>query len=192
MRATYRGIYRPSGMTPIWVLLAVNLIVFLATFIQRNLIIDTFGLTPFTFGDEPWTIVTSMFVHASFWHLFGNMLMLYFFGSYLLGLVGERRFLIIYFLAGLAGNLLFLLIGNQFSTAIGASGALYGVMAALAVMRPRLKVYIWFMIPVDLWIVALVGAFLILPGIAWQAHIGGAVIGALAGFYLRRTRPYHL
>jgi len=188
LKVTYRGIYRPPSLTPIWVLLAVNLLVFLATLIQRSLIFDTFGLTPFLLGQQPWTFITNLFVHASFWHLFGNMLMLYFFGSYLLGLAGEKMFLAIYFLAGLAGNALFLLIGNEFSTAIGASGALYGVMGTLAVMRPRLKVYLWFMVPVDLWIVVLVGALVISPGIAWQAHLGGLALGLLAGLYLRRSR----
>ena len=173
-------------MTPIWVLLAVNALVFVATLISRERVIPLLGFTPFQFLDEPRTIVTSMFVHASIWHILGNMLMLYFFGSYLLGLVGERKFLLVYFAGGLLGNILFLLLGNEYATVVGASGALFAVMGTLAVMRPRLKVLIWFMIPVDLWIVVAIGALIIAPNIAWQAHIGGLVLGLAAGLYFRR------
>ena len=143
-------------MTPIWIIMGVNLLFYIATMIQRSLIISTFGLTPMELGNEPWTIVTNMFVHAGLWHFLGNMLMLYFFGSYLLGLVGE------------------------------ASGALYAVMGVMAVMRPRLKVYLWFMIPIDLWIVVVVGMLIIFPGVAWQAHLGGLVLGLAAGYFFRK------
>jgi membrane associated rhomboid family serine protease len=173
-------------MTPIWVILAVNALVFVATLISRERIIPLLGFTPVEFLNEPWTIVTNMFVHASFWHIFGNMLMLYFFGSYLLGLVGETKFLLVYFAGGLLGNVFFMYLGSDFATAVGASGALYAVMGTLAVMRPRLKVLLWFMIPVDLWIVVVVGALIISPNIAWQAHIGGLVLGLAAGLYFRR------
>ena len=185
-RVQYRGFGGGANLTPIWIILAINLLFFIASFIRSDVIISTFGLTPVQFSDEPWTLVTSMFVHAGFFHILTNMLMLYFFGSFLLGLVGDKKFLLVYFIAGLMGNVAFLAIGNQFATAVGASGALYGVMGAMAVMRPRMKVYIWFMIPVDLWIVVIIGALLIAPGIAWQAHLGGLAAGLIAGYYFRR------
>jgi len=173
-------------MTPIWILLGVNFLFYFATLIRRDVILDTFGLTPLEFLNEPWTIVTNMFVHAGLWHILGNMLMLYFFGSYLLGLLGEAKFLLVYFVGGLMGNALYMAIGPEFATAVGASGALYAIMGTLAVMRPRLKVLIWFMVPVDLWIVVVVGALIISPSVAWQAHIGGLVFGLAVGLYLRR------
>ena len=178
-------------MTPIWVLLTVNFLFYIAYLIQPNLIINTFGFTPFQFLDEPWTIVTNMFVHAGLWHILGNMIMLYFFGTYLLGLLGEVKFLILYFAGGLLGNLLFFLLGNEYTTAVGASGALFAIMGTMAVMRPRLKVLVWFLIPVDLWIIALFGALIIATqmtssSVAWQAHIGGMVLGLIAGFYFRK------
>ena len=174
-------------MTPIWVLLAVNGLVHVATLISPERIVPLLGFTPSQFVDEPWAIVTSMFVHSptSLWHILGNMMVLFFFGSRLLGLVGETKFLFVYFAAGLVGNVLFWLL-MPYATAIGASGALYGVMGALAVMRPRLKVLIWFMIPVDLWIVVVFGALMIAPGIAWQAHLGGLAVGLVAGVIFRR------
>ena len=173
-------------MTPIWVLMVVNLIFFVATLIREELIFTTFGFMPSQFLHEPWTIVTSMFVHDGIWHIIVNMLMLYFFGSYTLGLVGEVKFLVVYFVGGLLGNLLFFLLGNEYAIVVGASGAVYAIMGTLAVMRPRLKVLVWFLVPVDLWIVVVIGALIISPNIAWQAHIGGIVLGVVAGFYFRK------
>jgi len=181
-------------MTPIWVLLGVNFIVFIAALINEARITSLLGLMPATFLDEPWTIVTSMFVHAGFGHILFNMLMLYFFGSYFLGLVGESKFLIVYFVGGLAGNVLFMLIGPS-ATLIGASGALYALMGTLAVMRPKLKVLLYFLIPVDLWIVVIFASLIMIPmardatrqgTIAWEAHLGGLVAGLVAGYYFRR------
>lgn len=178
-------------MTPIWVLLAVNFIFYVAYLIQPNLIIDTFGFTSSQFLDEPWTIVTNLFVHAGLWHILGNMIMLYFFGSFLLGLLGEVRFLIIYFVGGLLGNLFIWLIGPSFIPAVGASGALFAIMGTMAVMRPKLKVLVWFLVPVDLWIIALFAALIIATQmtsttVAWEGHIGGMVFGLIAGLYFRR------
>ena len=165
--------------------MGVNALFYVAAAIDQQLVVSTFGLTPSEFLNEPWTIVTNMFVHAGIWHILSNMLILYFFGSFLLGLVGEKKFLIIYFVGGLLGNLLFMWLALPFQTAVGASGALYAVMGTLAVMRPRMKVLVYFLIPVDLWIIVIVGALMILPGIAWQAHLGGLALGLAAGLYLR-------
>jgi len=119
------------------------------------------------------------------------MLTLYFFGSYLIRLVGERNFLLVYFLGGLLGNTLFLLMSYPFSTAIGASGAVFAVGGAMTVLRPKLTVFIFpIPVPIPLW-VAVIGGFLILsffPGVAWQAHLGGLVLGLVVG-YLFRRRP---
>jgi membrane associated rhomboid family serine protease len=185
VRARYGG-FRSFNMTPIWVLMSINLIFFIAALIREETIFKTFGFTPSQFTQEPWTIVTSMFVHDGIWHILVNMLMLYFFGSYVLGLIGEVKFLIVYFVGGLVGNLLFFLLGNEYVIVVGASGAIYAIMGTLAVMRPRLKVLIWFLFPVDLWIVVVIGALIISPYIAWQAHIGGLILGLLAGFYFRK------
>ena len=187
MRVRYSGFRGPGiNMTPIWIIMAANLLFYIATMIQPDLIINTFGLMPIQLVNEPWTIVTNMFVHAGLWHFLGNMLMLYFFGSYLLGLVGEVKFLLVYFAGGLLANVAFLVLGSDFATVVGASGALYAVMGVMAVMRPRLKVYLWFMIPVDLWIVVVVGMLIIFPGVAWQAHLGGLVLGLAAGYFFRK------
>ena len=194
--------YRSSqgySLTPIWVLLAVNFLFFIASLVRPGLMMDLFGLHPISpiwpfdpsFTEQPWTIITNLFVHGSFWHLFANMITLYFFGSYVLRLIGEARFLLIYFGGGVLGNVLLLLLASRFpfGVAIGASGAVFALGGALAIMRPRLKVIIFPLpIPLDLWI-AVIGGFLImsfLPGVAWQAHLGGLVLGLVVGYIFRR------
>ncbi len=188
MRVTYRS-NQDVSLTPIWVLLGLNFLFFIATLINRDLVITTLGLQPASFLNEPWTIITNLFVHAGWWHIFANMLTLFFFGSYLLRLVGEGRFLIVYFLGGIVGNIMFIFLGYSFATAVGASGAIFALGGALAIMRPKLKVIIFpIPIPMDLWI-AVIGGFLVvsfLPSIAWQAHLGGLALGLLAGYFFRR------
>jgi len=122
------------------------------------------------------------------------MLTLYFFGSYLSRLVGERNFLVVYFLGGILGNIFYLFIASPFSIAIGASGAVFAVGGALTVLRPKLTVFIIpIPVPIPLWI-AVIGGFLILsffPGVAWQAHLGGLVLGLAAGLFFKRQRRYY-
>jgi len=149
--------------------------------------------SPALLASRPWTIISSMFTHASLWHILGNMVTLFFFGSYLLRLVGEVKFLLVYFVGGLVGNLLFILLANPLSIAVGASGAVFALGGALAVMRPKLKIMIFPLpIPMNLWI-AVIGGFLLIsfmPGIGWQAHLGGLVVGLISGYFFRRKERY--
>jgi len=137
---------------------------------------------------RPWTIVTSMFLHGGFGHIFGNMLTLFFFGSYLSRLVGDNKFLIVYFGGGILGSILFILLAHPFSTAIGASGAVYAVAGALVMLRPRLKVLLYFIVPMPLWVVIIVFfvLFSFIPGVAWQAHLGGLAVGLVSGYFFRK------
>ena len=185
----YRSNYQGFNLTPIWVLIGTNFLFYVATLVRRDLIISLLGLQPLSFPNEPWTIITSMFVHASLWHLIGNMFTLFFFGSYLLRLVGEAKFLLVYFVGGILGNVFFILLGHPYATGFGASGAVFALGGALTVMRPKLKVFIFPLpVPIDLWM-AVIGGFLLisfLPGIAWQAHLGGIILGLIAGYIFRR------
>ncbi len=180
--------YQRFRLGPVGILIVINLLLFVATFISQDLIF-LLGLQPATFPARPWTIVTSMFVHGGFGHIIANMFTLYFFGNYLSRLVGERRFLIVYFGGGILGNILFLLLASPFYVGIGASGAIFALGGALAVMRPRLRVFVFPLpVPMPLW-VAVAGGFLVLsifPGIAWQAHLGGLLFGLIAGYFFRR------
>ena len=189
----YRG-SRGFSLGPIGFLIVVNLILYIAASIRPELFINLFGLSRLTFPEQWWAIVTNMFIHDPFpgiWHILANMLTLYFFGSYLSRLIGNRNFLIVYFLGGLLGNAVYLLLAPLLSVAIGASGAIFAVAGALTVLRPRLKVFIIpIPLPIPLW-VAVLGGFLILSfaaNIAWQAHLGGLILGLVAGFIFRRMQ----
>jgi len=185
--------YRGFNLTPLWVLIGINLVLFIATLINDNVLFQL-GLVPSLFRERPWTIVTNMFVHAGFWHLFGNMLTLFYFGRALLQLVGQNKFLLLYFGGGILGNILYIWLGAPQSIAIGASGAVYAIAGALAIMIPRVRVFAYFFIPMPLWLLVLVffvlWSFIPGLGIAWQAHIGGLVAGLIAGFFFRKRTRY--
>lgn len=191
MRVRYRS-YQGFKLSPIWIIIAVNFLLFIATAIVAELIL-LLGLQPASFLLQPWTIVTNLFIHAGWWHIFANMLTLYFFGSYLIRLVGEGRFLIVYFGGGILGNILFILLAPPFSIAVGASGAVFALGGALTMMRPKLPVIIFpIPVPIPLW-AAVIGGFLILsflPYIAWQAHLGGLVLGLIVGYFFRKRERY--
>jgi len=182
----------------------VNLLLFIATAIVPA--IRTFlWLQPAGFLNRPWVILTSMFVHGSFWHIFANMLALFFFGSYLSRLVGQGKFLFVYFAGGILGNICYIVLtllgaifaigflGSPFTPAASASGAIFALAGALVVMRSRLTVFVFpIPAPIPLWI-AVTGGFLILsflPHIAWQAHLGGLVLGLIAGYFFRWKERY--
>jgi len=189
----YRN-YPGFRLNPVGILIITNLLLFVATIISSKLIF-LLGLCPATFPREPWTIVTSMFTHSGFGHIFANMFTLYFFGTYLYRLLGAGRFLAIYFGGGILGNILFILLGTPLAIVVGASGAIFALGGTLAVMRPGLRVFIFPLpVPMPLW-VAVIGGFLILsffPGVAWQAHLGGLVFGLIAGYVFRkRERAFY-
>jgi len=184
----YRN-YRRSNLTPIWVLIGINVLLFIATSIARDLILYHLGLIPVIIADKPWTIITSIFLHGSLWHIFANMITLYFFGRYLCVLLGAAKFLAVFFIGGILGNALYLLLGEPLSIAIGASGAVFALGGVLAVMRPKLRVIVFpIPVPLPLW-AAVIGGFLIIsffPSVAWQAHLGGLAFGLIMGYFFRR------
>ena len=183
--------YRSHGrieLTPIWVLIGLNLLLFIVTLIVPTLIVFL-GLMPASILERPWTIITNLFLHGSIGHVLANMITLYFFGRYLCALLGDKKFLTVYFIGGILGNIFYILLGPPLSIAIGASGAVFALGGVLAVMRPKLRVYVFpIPIPLLLW-VAVVGGFLILsffPNVAWQAHLGGLAFGLTIGYFFRK------
>ena len=186
---------RSINLTPLWVLIGVNVLVFIATSISSgsflavsNQIANQVGVSSATIASQPWTIVSAMFIHDGIFHILFNMLTLYFFGMYVLALVGEARFFLVYFIGGIVGNALFMLLApNQI--AVGASGAIFALGGVLAVLVPRLKVMIFpIPVPVDLWISILISFFvlIVVTGVAWQAHLGGLLTGLAAGYIFKR------
>ena len=180
---------RKSRLNPIWLLIGINVVLFIATTISPNLLIS-FGLIPLYALSHPWTLFTSLFLHSSFGHILGNMITLYFFGRNLQALVGARKFLLVYFIGGIVGSLMYVLLAYPVSIAIGASGAIFAVGGALAMLRPKTKVFILFIpIPVPLWAAVIGGCIIMsfLPNVAWQAHVGGLIFGLIMGYFFRRA-----
>jgi uncharacterized protein len=195
--------YRRSGINPIWVLIGVNFVIFLAITIEgygsgQSIIPAKFGLNPSQLAQEWWTPFTYMFVHADFFHLLFNMITLYFFGTFVISLVGETVFLTTYFIGGIIGGLMYVLFSyvpigyfelTHFSNVIGASGAIFALGGLLMVMRPNIRVLMFFAIPMPLWVAILIGFALVAfnaSRIAWQAHLGGLLYGAVVGYYYRQ------
>ncbi len=144
---------------------------------------------------KPWTLITSIFLHGNTWHLFVNMIVLFFFGGELERRIGGRKFLELFIIAGLVGNIGFTAFSNitgDLLPAIGASGAVFGVFAALAIIAPEIKVLIWFVLPLKirhaLLIFALWDLFLLPRGgpIANSAHLSGLLIGVIYGYSLKK------
>ena len=186
--------YRPANLNALWFLIALNVLIFVFTLLRPEAVISLLGLTPALLSQHPWTIISSVFVHGGFGHILFNMISLYFLGSFLLRAAGERSFLAVFFLGGLAGNILFVLLADPFATGIGASGAIFALGGALAVMVPRVPVFIFFIpVPVPLWVAIIIFfLFSFLPSIAWQAHLGGLLLGLAAGLILRTRRRIYL
>ena len=188
----YRS-YRSFNLTPIWLLIGINLLLFIATMLKPE-IIFLLGLQPATFLEKLWTIVTNLFIHGGIGNIIANMITLYFFGSFLSRLIGTKRFLIIYFAGGILGNIFYLFLApSPFSIAIGASGAIFALGGVLTVLTPRLRVFVFpIPVPLPLW-AAVIGGFIIIsffPQVAWQAHLGGLVLGLGAGYFFRKRRYF--
>ena len=141
---------------------------------------------------EPWRMITSMFAHSpsSFLHILFNMFTLWMFGQALESLLGRARFITLYFIAGLAGSLgvmyFDLALGLDFNPVVGASGAIFGLMGAYLVILRHLGGNSTSLLV--LLIINVVIGFLPGSNLAWQAHVGGLIGGALAGLIYTRTR----
>jgi membrane associated rhomboid family serine protease len=188
-----RRYQQPEART-VLVLIAINIIFLIALLVKDNLYI-TLGLQSTEWYKEPWTLVTSLFVHDFPWHILANMFSLYFLGSYLCNIIGDARFCAVYFTGGIIGNFCYILIehllGHPNSLAFGASGAIFAVAGAFTVLAPKMKVFAFpIPIPMPLW-VAIIGGFLLMsffPGVAWQAHLGGLIVGLIAGLFLKKRK----
>jgi membrane associated rhomboid family serine protease len=143
-----------------------------------------------------WQFVTYMFLHGDFWHLFFNLLMLWFLGTMIESVWGAARFMRYYLICGIGGGLLHALIQYN-SPVLGASGAVFGLYFAAAMLFPDQYMYIYFMIPVKVKYLVMGLAVLQLAngiagqsGIAYFAHLGGMLAGAVMfrGEIMRRLR----
>ena len=136
---------------------------------------------------HPWTLLTTMFLHGSFTHLLFNMYALLLFGPLVERRIGSKRFLILYFIAGLLASI----AATYYPSALGASGAIMSVLGMVIVLFPRMKVLFFFVIPMSMRTAGIVFALLDIfgfafggTGVAHLAHLAGLAFGLAYGFYL--------
>jgi membrane associated rhomboid family serine protease len=136
---------------------------------------------------EPWRMLTAVFAHASILHILLNMYTLWVFGMVLEPLLGRVRYLVLFLISGLAGSVGVFLLAAPNQPVVGASGAIFGMIAALLIIQRRLGgniTQLLVLVGINL-VIGFIPSF----GIAWQAHLGGLVGGALVGLIFVETRP---
>lgn len=195
-----RGLF---SLNTTFLLLAINVLCYIlfSVLIYANTnLLDYIALKPSNIvqGKYLWTFLTSMFMHGGFFHLFANMFSLLFIGNLAEKILGKKRFLLFYLLAGLFAGIAFVassfLLPSDFNTyAVGASGALFGLIGLLMVVTPNLPVSIMFIpIPIKmkfaapiilalLWLISVLGNV----SIGNTAHFGGFIAGLIYGLYLK-------
>jgi membrane associated rhomboid family serine protease len=200
--------FGPGPLPPvIKLLIIINVVAFLASLVVPD-IIGAFGLRPSAVLEQfaVWQPVTYMFLHGGIGHLLFNMLALWMFGTELERMWGSRFFTKFYFVCGIGAGLTTLLWAMSplpfseqmyYTTTIGASGAIYGVLLAYALYFPHRPIYLYFVFPIPArYFVMIIGAITFLSsigaaggGIAHTAHLGGLVVGYV---YLKglRGRPF--
>lgn len=192
VRTVFGG--RQGTGTPVatYTIIAICVIIFAIQWVSDS-ITGEFAFAPFLGWTEPWRFVSAMFLHSprSLMHIGFNMYALYILGSYLEPLMGRARFLAVYLISGIGGQVgVVLLAGNPtlaglasgqdqawVTPVVGASGAIFGLFGALIVLNRHLNRSV-----AGIYGIVLINAVLgfVIPNIAWQAHLGGFVTG-LAG-----------
>lgn len=144
------------------------------------------------FATRPWTLITYAFFHASFQHLFWNMVFLFFMGRIFFNLFSTKQFLRVYFFGIVFGGISFLLIDSLFpalsdnSILLGSSGAIMSLLLFVCVIAPSYTLYLLVSLRVKLWVVALCIILFDLVQISSNpggkiVHLGGAAIGYFMG-----------
>ncbi|HEV3145300.1 MAG TPA: rhomboid family intramembrane serine protease [Gemmataceae bacterium] len=153
---------------------------------------------------QVWRLVTHAFLHADFWHILFNMLLLYWFGRDIEGIYGSKEFLAFYLTSAVLAGLAFVACSaagmgsGMESRALGASGAVMAVIVLFACHFPFHRIWVFFLLPLPIWVLVVIyvgfdayqllvqDALGINGGVAFAAHLGGAAFGAL--YYVRSWR----
>lgn len=190
-------------------LLYINIIMYVATLINENFMVGTFAMFyPTSPYFHWWQPLTHMFMHGGFWHIFFNMYTLVMFGMVVERVLGTQKYLIFYFVTGLGAAALHTGVewlqltymgggaGILYTPMVGASGAIFGVLVAFAMLYPQARLTLIFP-PITLdakwWVIIFIGLELFTGivgtriGIAHFAHLGGALFGFLLVRYWRKT-----
>lgn len=184
-------------------ILIINVVLFVAKFFMAGKIdLDRFlDLSPIGTPDfKPHQFITYMFMHADISHIFLNMLGVYMFGSILENIWGAKRFLNYYLLCGLGAAALQLAISafyNEYTILLGASGSVFGLLVAFAMMFPNTELQLYFVIPVKAkYLVTAYAAFELYNGffahdnVAHFAHLGGLVVGIIIMLIWKRNKKF--
>jgi membrane associated rhomboid family serine protease len=173
------GVVGSTNPTPaVITLIAINVVVFVASGFGRPSVIDRFGEWPngIHYFHQYYRLFDSMFLHLNLLHIAGNMLALLIVGPAVEVQLGKARFVALYLIGGLGGAACYYLIAPAAVPAAGASGAIFGIMGAYVVLARRRH------LPAQQ-VIALIVLNLIIgfadPNIGWQAHVGGLLVGAL-------------
>jgi membrane associated rhomboid family serine protease len=171
-------------------LIIANVVAFVLQLLFRPYFDQVFALQPRAVVQNfyVWKLVSYMFLHGGPWHLLFNMIVLFFFGSALEMVWGSRKFLQYYLVCGVGAAVLHMLVSYD-ATVIGASGAVYALLTAYAIMYPNQYVLLMFVLPIKVKYLAIgIVAFDLLmglqgaDGVAHFAHLGGVITGL---FYFR-------
>lgn len=179
---------RGDGPVVTYSILALTAVVYLAQLVSGGAVTNALLFWgPYT-DSQPWRLITTALVHSqnSFFHILFNMYALWLFGRMLEEVIGRWRFLALYVLTALGGSVAVLLLAPM-TPVVGASGAIFGLFGAFFVINRGLGGN-------SIQLVIVLGLNLVIgfvvPGIAWQAHIGGLLVGALIGSILLSTRRH--
>lgn len=174
------------------VLLALNILLFIVQ-VAVSGFTEEFLLASADITARPWILLTSMFLHGSPSHLLGNMFALAIFGFILESIIGSKRYMALYIGGGVFASFL---SSFFYESALGASGAIFVVIGALAAMRPGMTVYAMgspmpMIAAAGLWLLLdIVGVFFP-SSVANIAHIAGLLFGAVVGYALKQREPKH-
>lgn len=180
-------------------LLLLNVVVFLAQTLLLKVNFMPYALHDFGAGFEVWQLVTYMFMHGGFSHLFFNMFALWMFGRQLEYDLGLKRFLVYYFVCGIGAgvvNLIVNMLMGTYGITVGASGAVFGILLAFGMMHPNDKIMLLIPpIPIKAkWFVIIYGVIELLEGVrasdnvAHFAHLGGMLFGAILLLWWKKQR----
>ena len=186
----------PSAVKHIMI---ISLCMMIMTYLNEPLMARLFALNPITFIKRPWQLVTYMFMHGNFAHLFFNMYTLYVFGTVLERVWGTRKFLLYYFVTGIGAALVHIgvqWLTGDFALTVGASGAIYGILMGYAMLYPDSTLML-LLPPVSVkakWLVLIFAGIELLlgvtgtqAGVAHFAHLGGLVFGLFLIVYWKKT-----
>lgn len=180
---------RPGSPTVTYAIIGVTLFVYVLQFLLGDSVTSLLlyaGAYSYPASFEPWRMLTTALVHGSILHVALNMYTLWIFGQILEAMLGRGRFFTLYLLSGLAGSLGVLFLAGPGVPVVGASGAIFGLMGAFLVIQRRLggnSAQLLVLVGINLVIGFIPGL-----GIAWQAHVGGLVGGAVIGLIFVQTR----